>query len=134
MKFVIKEFFSKCDQISRNCGFGHLLKKSYMENFIFCALREVNYWDWLDYLRSNVPFNILMCHPGSMLSHSERLSIKSKRIINKYRKTSIKCLTNREIMKKKPPITTTLNVEYAILSMCTLCTIRSRYETLRNFS
>ena len=38
MKFAIKEFFSKCDQI---CNFlwiwTHLLKKSLMENFIFCA-------------------------------------------------------------------------------------------------
>ena len=36
MKFSIKDFFSKCDQIS---GFQriwlHLLKKSLMENFIF---------------------------------------------------------------------------------------------------
>ena len=36
MKFSIKDFFSKCDQI---CSFlriwSHLLKKSLMENFIF---------------------------------------------------------------------------------------------------
>ena len=30
-KFSIKDFFSKCDQIRR-------LKKSLMENFIFCAV------------------------------------------------------------------------------------------------
>ena len=38
MKFSIKDFFSKCDQIRsflRTCS--HLLKKSLMENFIFCA-------------------------------------------------------------------------------------------------
>ena len=39
MKFSIKNFFSKCDQI---CSFlriwSHLLKKSLMENFIFCAV------------------------------------------------------------------------------------------------
>ena len=39
MKFSIKDFFSKCDQI---CSFlriwSHLLNKSLMENFIFCAL------------------------------------------------------------------------------------------------
>ena len=38
MKFSIKEFFSKCDQI---CSFlriwSHLLKKPLMENLIFCA-------------------------------------------------------------------------------------------------
>ena len=39
MKFAIKDFFSKCDQI---CSFlricSHLLKKSLMESFIFCAV------------------------------------------------------------------------------------------------
>ena len=39
MKFFIKGFFSKCDQI---CSFlriwWHFLKKSLMENFIFCAV------------------------------------------------------------------------------------------------
>ena len=39
MKFSIKYFFSKCDQI-RNCLriWSHLLKKSFMENFIFCVV------------------------------------------------------------------------------------------------
>ena len=31
--FFIKDFFGKCDQI-----WSHLLKKSLMENFIFCAV------------------------------------------------------------------------------------------------
>ena len=39
MKFSIKDFFSQCDQI---CSFlriwSPLLKKSLMENFIFCAV------------------------------------------------------------------------------------------------
>ena len=41
MKFFIKDFFSKYDQIRsflRICS--HLLKKSLMENFIFCAVPE----------------------------------------------------------------------------------------------
>ena len=38
MKFSIKDLFSKCDQICRKLPFwSHLLKKSLMENFIFCA-------------------------------------------------------------------------------------------------
>ena len=40
MKFFIKDFFSKYDEI---CSFlqiwSHLLKKSLMENFIFCAVK-----------------------------------------------------------------------------------------------
>ena len=43
MKFCLKDFFSKCDQI---CSFqriwSHLLNKSLIENFIFCAV-FVNY-------------------------------------------------------------------------------------------
>ena len=40
MTFSIKDFFSKCDQIRRNLRiWSHLLKKSFMENFIFCAAK-----------------------------------------------------------------------------------------------
>ena len=39
MKFSIKDFFSKCDQIRRKLWiWSHLLKKSLMKNFIFCAV------------------------------------------------------------------------------------------------
>ena len=39
MKFSIKDFFSKYDQIRSFLRiWSHLLKKSFMENFIFCAV------------------------------------------------------------------------------------------------
>ena len=39
VKFSIKDFFSKYDQIRRKLWIWlHLLKKSIMENFIFCAV------------------------------------------------------------------------------------------------
>ena len=39
VKFSIKDFFSKCDQIRRFLRiWSHLAKKSLMENFIFCAV------------------------------------------------------------------------------------------------
>ena len=39
MTFSIKDFFSKCDQTLRKLRvWSHLLKKSLMENFIFCAV------------------------------------------------------------------------------------------------
>ena len=39
MKFSIKDFFSKCDQIRSLLRiWSNLLKKSLMENFIFCAV------------------------------------------------------------------------------------------------
>ena len=38
-EFFIKDFFSNCDQIHRKLGiWSHLLKWSWMENFIFCAV------------------------------------------------------------------------------------------------
>ena len=39
MKFPIKNFFSKCDQICIKLRiWSHFLKKFLMENFIFCAV------------------------------------------------------------------------------------------------
>ena len=39
MKFSIKDFSSKCDQIRRKLRiWSHLLEISLMENFIFCAM------------------------------------------------------------------------------------------------
>ena len=39
MKFSIKYFSSKCDQIRRKLRiWSHLLKKSLMQNLIFCAV------------------------------------------------------------------------------------------------
>ena len=39
MKFSIKNFFSKCDQIRKKLRvWSYLLKKSLMKNFIFCAV------------------------------------------------------------------------------------------------
>ena len=39
INFPIKYFFSKCEQIRRELRiWSHLLKKSLMENFIFCAV------------------------------------------------------------------------------------------------
>ena len=44
MKFSIKDFFSKCDQIHSLLRiWPHLLKKSLMENIIFCAMHDGSY-------------------------------------------------------------------------------------------
>ena len=40
MRPFIKDFFSKCGQIRRK----HLLKKSLMENFTFCAVIMAGKW------------------------------------------------------------------------------------------
>ena len=40
MKFTIKDFFKKCDQIrSFQRIWSRLLKKYFVENFIFCAMQ-----------------------------------------------------------------------------------------------
>ena len=46
MKFSKKDFFIKCDQLRRKLQIWlHLLKKSLMENFIFCAvIFSMKYW------------------------------------------------------------------------------------------
>ena len=45
MKFFIKDFFSKCDQIRRKVRiWSHLLKKSLMENLVFCAVYFPNWF------------------------------------------------------------------------------------------
>ena len=42
MKFSIKDFLNKCDQIRRNLRISsYLPKKSLMENFIFCAVQLI---------------------------------------------------------------------------------------------
>ena len=52
VKFSIKYFFSKCDLIGRKLrSWSHLLKKSLMENFIFCAVY--------------VPSNLVTCRQPS---------------------------------------------------------------------
>ena len=48
MKFSLKDFFSKCDQIRRE------LKKSLMENFIFCAV----YLFWKTTVKKKLETNV----------------------------------------------------------------------------
>ena len=43
MKFSIKDFSSKCDEIGKKLQiWSHSLEKSFMQNFIFCAVLETN--------------------------------------------------------------------------------------------
>ena len=60
MKFSIKDFFSKCDQIRRKLSiWSHLLRKSLIENLIFCAvLCQKSYNCVLHHLLSNVQLQL----------------------------------------------------------------------------
>ena len=62
MKFSVKEFFSKCDQIRRKLRiWSHLLKNFLMENFIVCAVKTIkkthgyNQWSHLTYITQHSP-------------------------------------------------------------------------------
>ena len=60
MKFSIKDFFSKSDQIRRKLRiWSHLLKKSLMENFVFCAvwILQSKLKEWLCYSKITVKYN-----------------------------------------------------------------------------
>ena len=53
MKFSIKDFFSKCDKIHSFLQiWSHLLKKSLMENFIFCVVTLISPYSLSDLLKS----------------------------------------------------------------------------------
>ena len=64
MKFSMKAFFNKCDQIRRKLRIWlHLLKKSCMENFIFCAVSKFHYvrkCQLKGYTRASSPANIYL--------------------------------------------------------------------------
>ena len=67
MKFSIKDYFSKCDQIRNFLRiWSHLLKKSLMENFIFCAMVffSKDFWSFSKFFQSistshSVPFKFM---------------------------------------------------------------------------
>ena len=51
MQFSIRDFFSKCDQIRSFLRiWKHLLKKSLMENFIFCVVHNSSQWEYPGFL------------------------------------------------------------------------------------
>ena len=52
LRFSIKDFFSKCDQVHSFLRiWSHLLEKSLVENFIFCAMLIIlNFSKLSDYL------------------------------------------------------------------------------------
>ena len=71
MKFSIKDFFSKWDQIRRKLRiWSHLVKQSLMENFIFCAVfaiwftmvSERNFVKLYNARKFNLPCSIELLH------------------------------------------------------------------------
>ena len=74
MKFSIKNFFSKCNQIRSFLRiWSHLLKKCLMENFIFCA---VKYKDRTQ-TKLNVMFNVKIL-PQQLIERSQKKISRKK--------------------------------------------------------
>ena len=73
MKFFIKGFFSKCDQISSFLRiWSHLMKRSLIKNFIFCAMKVLMS---ITYLLYKFPTNFLhfsiFILSGKMVNHCD---------------------------------------------------------------
>ena len=89
MKFPMKGFFSKCDQIRSFLWiWSHLLKKSFMENLILCAM----------YIQIKLPHDELQVqwlkYPTSWNNRLKRLKIQcqcSFFLIVNYGDTSARC-------------------------------------------
>ena len=86
MKFSITDFFSKCDQIRSFLRiWSHLLKKSVMENFIFCAVHQ----SWL-FSNSviNMPFSKWKGNDAKITSFHSKTWVKicqiPKKLLNDH--------------------------------------------------
>ena len=75
MKFSIKKFFSKCDQIRRFLQiWSHLLKKSLMGNFIVCAV-----------------FNILLFFIfGSSFKYTPMVTLQIRKMFSQWNRASFR--------------------------------------------
>ena len=75
MKFSIKDFFSKCEQIRRKLYiWSHLLKKSLMENCIFCAVTRAA-------MNNNVINKFNETHFCSVLQYTRNCVVKVFKMI-----------------------------------------------------
>ena len=79
MKFFIKDFFSECDQICSKLWIrSHLLNKSLMENFIFCAVSltyKLRTRNWLKAFNFHVSPTVLIF--SSKISQNNQTHFKN---------------------------------------------------------
>ena len=76
MKFSIMDFFSKCDQTRRKLRiWSHLLRKSLLEKFIFCAVCFIAKHQHIDpSFQAEVKFFMLLVLHNSFFNLSDHLS------------------------------------------------------------
>ena len=74
MKFSIKDFFSYCDQISSFLRIWlHLLMKSLIENFIFCAVADYPYFDCLKTFKNVFRLRLSQCPKINLLKNRNEI-------------------------------------------------------------
>ena len=83
MKFSIKDFFSKCDQIRS------FLKKSLMENFIFCAVIIVLLCSSTQ--NSVKSPNAGKCGPGNLQIRALFTQCRPPKVLEEYAKLHVIC-------------------------------------------
>ena len=66
MKFSIRAFFGKCDQI-RSLPTVYLLKKSLVENFTFCAVHYIAQYSGAYYLCMIVSYDCMIVYYHCMI-------------------------------------------------------------------
>ena len=77
LKFSIKDFFSKCDQISSFLRIWlHLLKKSLIENFIFCAVGDFPYFDCLKTFENVFRLRLWQCTKLNLLKNRNEMDLQ----------------------------------------------------------
>ena len=88
LKFSIKYFFSKCDQIRRELRiWSHLLKRSIMEIFIFCAvivLFSIIYFYRLSCIYKQLLENKGLSPPPKSILKKLTNSFRIKRVLMEY--------------------------------------------------
>ena len=94
MKFSIKDVLSKCDQIRKKLWiWSHLLKKSLMENFIFCAVDVlIEYSDMKEAIKNPKGIIVIIykyCFNGVVLQN-----IMNEVILSSIVKWAIKTILN----------------------------------------
>ena len=97
MKFSIKDFFSKCNQIRRFLRiWSHLLKKCLMENFFFCAVNVKLFVD-------NASLSSVVNNASVFASrlNNDLLKIRDWLSIGKFRLTQILLSKRQRLFFKK---------------------------------
>ena len=117
LKFSIKDFFSKCDQIhGKPRIWSHLLKKSLMENFIFCVVisKEITFLYYYFFGQAYLQYGLysLKKSIGVHFNRSNQLRQKchySKFFWSVFSLIQSKC---KKIRTRKTPNTDTFYAEY----------------------